>query len=253
MGRGEFLIIMQRGKGMLIISILLNAVLLVGCVFLFFHFDGPKKLAAKFASGSGRYHQDMKVYHAQCSMFESLPAQKSAVVFLGNSILAGYAWHEAFPGLKVINRAIGGDGTSGVINRMDEILRHEPVMLILGGIGRSDIVFGLSMDSIMNNYDKIIKTAAARCKGIQVVMLSEIPWRSDILKSEPFNNNNIRELNGRIIDYARRNKCAFVDFAALVTDKSGNLDTAFTSDGVHPNTAAYIKLKNALDPIINHH
>ena len=236
-------------KAVFFVSLALNACLFLGCMFLFVHFDGPQKLKEKFSPKKALSNWEMNSYLSQCSIFSMLPQRRGTVVFIGNSILANCPWYELFGSAQIQNRAIGGDGTEGVLKRLDEILRHDPAMLVLG-IGRSDIVFGLSYDSIIHNINSIVSAAKQRNTNVDIVMLSEMPWRPDVVASRLFKNANVHELNRRIKRYAEENKLHFVDFASLVSTSDGALDTAYTFDGVHPNGAALMKLKIALDPFV---
>jgi lysophospholipase L1-like esterase len=191
----------------------------------------------------------MLVYNAQRELFNILPPRYNAVVFIGNSVLAGCPWNELFDSEKIVNRAIGGDGTNGVLARLDDILKTNPSMLIIS-LGRSDIVFGLSQDSIMHNIDAIVAQARTHRPDTKIVLLSEIPWRPDIVASRPYNNKNVHALNTLVKQYADARQLPFVDFADMVSDSAGDLDSAYSVDGVHPNASAYAKLKTALDPYV---
>src|SRR5688572_21180522 len=73
-------------------------------------------------------------YQQRVTHFKSLPNTKGDIVFIGNSITDGGEWNELFNDLKIKNRGISGDVSTGVLHRMDEIAQRKPakVFLLIG-------------------------------------------------------------------------------------------------------------------------
>src|SRR5690606_18870686 len=84
------------------------------------------------------------------SFAESLPVEKDAIVFFGNSITDGAQWAEVFQSPKVLSRGFSGDITAGVLNRLQDIVQRKPAKLFLL-IGTNDLARGISADSILKN------------------------------------------------------------------------------------------------------
>jgi hypothetical protein len=89
-------------------------------------------------------------YHQRVSLFRDLPQTKSDIIFLGNSITDGGEWTEMFADLKVKNRGISGDNTTGVLNRLDEVYNRLPGKVFLL-IGINDLARNVSPDSLVKN------------------------------------------------------------------------------------------------------
>ena len=111
-------------KRMLIgLSVLLNVVVIVAAVTLY---ASPMSVLRMFLGDFVALS-----YERWTSQFEHLEIQAGDVVFLGDSITEGGAWDELFPGVPVRNRGIGGDTTSGVLDRLDQITRGRPAKVFL--------------------------------------------------------------------------------------------------------------------------
>jgi len=55
---------------------------------------------------------------------------------------------------KVLNSGIEGDITSGVLARLDEVIRHQPAKLFIC-IGTNDLARGIAVPSIIIAYELI--------------------------------------------------------------------------------------------------
>src|SRR5699024_8845969 len=70
-------------------------------------------------------------YHQRATQFEDLPKTEDQIVFLGNSITDGGNWSELFQDDKIINRGINADITTGVLNRLKEVVNRKPKKVFL--------------------------------------------------------------------------------------------------------------------------
>lgn len=107
---------------------------------------------------------------------------KNTVVFLGDSITAGYGVEseQAFPyligeywktnniSLRAVNEGISGDTTSGVLARLDNILTDDVYMVFLE-IGANDAFAKTDVQEIKGNLKTIIERTKAR--GIKVAIM----------------------------------------------------------------------------------
>src|ERR1022692_2171298 len=97
---------------------------------------------------------------ARREMHATLPTpDMRPVVFLGDSITAAFEWGESFAGsTPVLNRGIGGDTTLGVLERIADVSRLNPVAVFLM-IGTNDpqMLAYVPKDTLAN-CRQIIKT-----------------------------------------------------------------------------------------------
>ena len=69
------------------------------------------------------------IHERSVSQFEVISVQPGDTVFLGDSIAEGGSWLELFPQSNVRNRGIGGDFTTGVIARLNQITDGQPAQI----------------------------------------------------------------------------------------------------------------------------
>jgi acyl-CoA thioesterase-1 len=181
----------------------------------------------------------------------SLPA----VVFLGDSLTAGYqlAISEALPArieqrfrpagleLRVVNAGRSGDTSAGGLARLDWYLRPEVgLAALVVNLGSNDALRGLPLDQLEENLTRIIeKTKAARPQApIFLVQLEMFP-------------NLGRRFTG---DYrAIFPRVAVKTGATLLPFPIGEVvldPTISLGDGVHPNAAGVERLADAMWPAL---
>lgn len=113
---------------------------------------------------------------------EGVVDERPLVVFLGDSLTAGYGLDEeqSFPSLvearlaaterpvKVVNAGISGDTTAGGLNRVDWLLRQQPDILVVC-LGANDGLRGVELGSSEENLRQIVTKAQA--EGVQVLLV----------------------------------------------------------------------------------
>lgn len=121
------------------------------------------------------------------SGFNSLgAAEPHTVVFLGDSITAGYGLDnpgaEAYPALiqekiraaslpwRVVNAGISGDTTAGGLRRLDWILRQQVDVLVVA-LGGNDGLRGIDPKVTRDNLQAIIDRARLKQPAIRIVLV----------------------------------------------------------------------------------
>lgn len=173
------------------------------------------------------------------------------LVFLGDSLTAGYGLSEAeaFPALvgegldaagrsvRIVNAGISGDTTAGGLARIDWLLSQAPGVMIVG-LGANDGLRGLSLDQTEKNLGEIIRRCLAA--GADVLLLGmKIPPSYG-----PEYSDGFMELFGRLAD---RHDVALVPFllAGVAADPALN-----QGDGIHPNAAGQRLLARNVIPYL---
>src|SRR5687767_7554064 len=104
------------------------------------------------------------------------------VVFLGDSLTAGYGLPEdqAYPALldrrldakgtpvRVLNAGVSGDTTAGGLSRLDWLLKQKPQVLVVG-LGANDGLRGLELEATKRNLRDIV--GRAKASGVRVLLL----------------------------------------------------------------------------------
>ena len=171
------------------------------------------------------------------SQFDLLSVQPGDVVFLGDSIARGGSWHEWFPRSPVRNRGIGGDTTSGVLNRLHQVTSGKPSRVFLL-IGTNDVMLGESDATIVQNIAAIVERFARESPGTQLFVQSILPrgggYRDRI---EALN----RKIRGVIGDGAE-----WIDLYPLLLDEDGSIANRYSNDELHLLGAGYTVWRDAI-------
>jgi acyl-CoA thioesterase-1 len=137
------------------------------------------------ATVSGRYSPFLKAVGAVIGMVVLVvsAANGQRIVFLGDSLTAGYGLDPAFayPALvertagerglsvTVVNAGLSGDTSAGGRRRVDWILR-EPADILFVALGGNDALRGLPPKETRANLLSIILRARERVPGIRVIL-----------------------------------------------------------------------------------
>jgi len=167
-------------------------------------------------------------------------ADEDRVVFMGDSITAGWKLAESFPGKPYVNRGISGETSPQMLVRFrqDVIDLHPKVVVILAGT--NDIAGNTGPMTPEQSEDNLASMAdLATANGIRVVLCSvlpsfDFPW-SPGQQPAP----KIAALNDWIKAYATQKRYPYVDYYAAMKDDRGGLPATLSRDGVHPLPAGY--------------
>lgn len=146
------------------------------------------------------------------SQFELLPVERGDVVFLGDSITLGGRWHELFPGVPVRNRGIGGDTTTGVLDRLEPIARGQPGQLFLA-IGTNDLFIGTPPQQIAAGVLEIVERVERASPDTEVFVQSVLPRAAEWAE-------RVEELNVLLEQVAKQAGATWIDLYPHFLDES---------------------------------
>ena len=169
-------------------------------------------------------------------------AQKSWVVFMGNSITQNWASMdpEFFTSHNYLGRGISGQTSPQMLLRFrQDVIDLSPKAVVILA-GTNDIAGNTgpsSVEMIMDNIESMVQLAQAN--DIEVVLCSVLPanrygWAPDVKPAD-----TIIELNRQIKAYAEANRIVYVDFYTPLVDDQKGLNDAYGRDGVHPTIDGY--------------
>ena len=165
-------------------------------------------------------------------------SQEPLVIFLGDSLTAGYGLpaDEAYPALvakslrgrgrpaRVVNAGVSGDTTTGGLDRVALLMEQKPSVLVVG-LGANDALRGQPVDRIEANLRAIVKSGKAG--GARVVLVGmRIPTNYGPDYTEAF-----AEI------YARVAKSEGVDLMPFLLEGVAGHPELNQDDGIHPNRA----------------
>lgn len=174
-------------------------------------------------------------------------AQRPRIVFLGDSLSAGYgvAKEQSIPSLiqrhldaegynyEVVNHGVSGDTSAGGVSRLEWSLTGD-VRILVVELGGNDGLRGLPVETTKQNISQIIATAKRR--GVQVLLTGmEAPPSYGPLYTSQF-----RQL---FRDLAREHDVAFMPF--FLEGVAGN-PALNQSDGIHPNPDGAVLVEQAV-------
>src|SRR5687768_4651192 len=90
-------------------------------------------------------------------LFEVLPADTNAVVFLGNSLTQYFELAEFFPGKRVKNRGIHGDMLEKALRRLGPIVATKPEKIFIE-LGVNDAEQNVPIDRFLLLYGRLLDT-----------------------------------------------------------------------------------------------
>lgn len=180
---------------------------------------------------TGNTNKASPKYLHKKSFFETFGQKEYDIVFIGDSITDGAEWEDMFPKYKIANRGIGGDTTSGILNRMDSILSTQASKAFIM-VGINDFNRGDSVDTVFNNYKKIIEIL--KINGLKVYIQSTILGGNRVSGL----NEKINSLNSKLKVLSEKNNLTYINLNNNLSE-NGLLSTAFTLDDVHLNGEGY--------------
>lgn len=190
-------------------------------------------------------------YHQRVSQFKLLPNIKPDVVFLGNSITDGGNWSELFPKLKILNRGINGDVTTGVLNRLEEVANRHPKKLFLL-IGTNDLARGVKKEVVLRHIYKIIALLKVHSSETQIYVQSIFPVNEEpqLFLNHANNTAEIEYINAQLQKEADDVGYTYIDIFTYLKNEKGEMNLEYSNDGLHLLGKGYILWKDLISPYV---
>lgn len=160
------------------------------------------------------------------------PHAVADIVMLGDSLIDWGRWNKLLPELRILNRGVAGETSSGVLERMEEVIERQPKIVFLM-IGTNDLTHGIPIDTVVANICRIIRWL----RGASVVPIAH----SIVYRAPPSDwklNEVIAEVNDRLTALCEQEEVRFLDLNNLLAP-DGLLLKEMTSDGLHLTPIAY--------------
>ncbi|MES1241103.1 MAG: arylesterase [Acidobacteriota bacterium] len=173
------------------------------------------------------------------------------VVFLGDSLTAGYGLEEsqAYPTLvkaslekaghpvRMVNAGVSGDTTAGGLARLDWLLSQKPDVVVVG-LGGNDGLRGLPLAEIEKNLREIVRRSKA--SGARVLLLGmQIPP-----------NYGPEYAKGFAEIYPRIAKEMDVPLVPFLLEGVGGVARLNQADGIHPTAEGQVKVAATVTPYL---
>jgi len=174
---------------------------------------------------------------------------QGAVVFAGDSLIAGYNVRAAFPDLPVVNRGIGGDVTRGLLFRFKEdVVDLNPQAVVLC-IGTNDLSCHANPGVALSNITEMI-SQLTEANPKQPIVLISLPPR-DVVDA-PLKEGALQKFNDGLRELAEgKENIAVVDvFTPLADDAGKPKPELFDARKIHPNADGYAKWTELIKPAL---
>jgi len=186
-------------------------------------------------------------YYQRVSQFEAENENLKNVVLVGDSITEGFNVKTYFPGQRVLNRGIGGDGVGigkiGVLRRLDNSIFNCNPSHIFIMIGINDIGGSRTTEELIGAYREILNRVQIRLPDVLVYIESVLPCRDKFADRNP----KVLDYNKQLKRLAAQYGYNYLDLHTLMKDSTGQLKEEFSSDGIHLTPAAYQVWKKEID------
>jgi lysophospholipase L1-like esterase len=180
-------------------------------------------------------------YALRLAKFKSEKVMTGKILFAGNSITEGGNWRKLLKDSTVINRGISGDNSFGLLQRLDEIVRHKPSSIFLL-IGINDLSKNIPNDRIIENIFFIVSKIHAFSPKTKIFVHSLLPVNPSVqgFLKQFAKQESILEINGQLKKYSDIMKFTYVDIHKQFLAKGDVLDVRYTKDGLHLNSVGYV-------------
>lgn len=186
-----------------------------------------------------------KYYDSKCQSYsvQNVNLAKGQIVFIGDSITDLYILDDHYADLPLAcyNRGIGGDTTSGVLDRLQVSLYDLAPSAVVLMIGTNDINGYLEEKDILERYAQIIDGIRANLPDAQLYCMSIIPQNEQI---EEYSHIRIADttpyimrVNAEICRLAEEKGAVYLDLFSLIADEENHLIREYSDDGLHLNPA----------------
>lgn len=194
-----------------------------------------------------------EAYRAQRrALFEALPVGRGDIVFVGNSITDNCEWAELFPDRRVKNRGIGTDRAQWLAERIDPIAAGHPRKLFLM-IGTNDLAAGRMPDEIVTDIGRacaLLRAGSPRTK-IYVQSILLVNGRAFAKFPKHYARADaIVETNRLLEALCAERGFVYVDVYSSLVDTNGDLNAAYTNDGLHLMGMGYLVWRDVLKPYV---
>lgn len=171
---------------------------------------------------------------------------KGKTVFVGSSLMEMFPVQHWAGDTVVYNRGIGGYRTTDLLPILDVCVYDLEPEKVFINIGTNDLSDGhVSLDTLMENYDRIITGIEERLPKAKIYMMAYYPINYEAADEamKPClrirTNEKITIANERVRELAVRHGQRYIDVNGPLKDEKGNLRAEYTIEGMHIKPEGY--------------
>ena len=168
-------------------------------------------------------------------------------LFLGDSITDFYDLDKYYEGLPVVNSGIDGNDTQDILDDMENrVYQYNPSKVFLL-IGTNDIDHGDSLDSIVDNIEKILLEIRENRPYAELYLESIYPVMEGEKAVNSRTNEKIMTINDKLEEFCKKEQITYIDMFDLLVDSSSEkvqINPKYTKDGLHLSDEGYDVVTN---------
>lgn len=229
-------------KRWLISSIILNILLIIG-IGLYLINRNERNII--YSQKEAAFNNFGNYYKTKRSIFNIMPDDSTAIIFLGDSHINNNNWSELINKSNIKNRGIGGENLPGLLNRIDDVIEEKPIKIFIM-IGINDLAQGYSVSTILSNYKKLLTIFQQRSPGSKVYIHSLLP----VLNFNNVDKKEVIEVNQGLLTLSNKLNITFINLYDNYVDDSNNLKSVYTYDGLHLNGQGYLNWVKIIKPYL---
>jgi lysophospholipase L1-like esterase len=161
------------------------------------------------------------------------------IVFLGDSLTESFDLQKHFGRNDLRNRGMSGNLTEHVLYRLEEIVIARPAKVFLM-IGINDIYQGATTEHILSNINLILDQFSTEAPETNVIVQSILPVNEEKLLIDKSVNTMVYQTNLKLKSLCSNKKLIFLDIHPDFLNNNGQMNEAYTYDGVHLSEQGYI-------------
>jgi lysophospholipase L1-like esterase len=166
------------------------------------------------------------------------------IVLFGDSQIANWPVSTSFGALPVLNRGVGGDWAVNATTRFkQEVIPLNPSIVVIL-IGTNDVAHQQPVELVLSSIRAMV--SGARERGATVIVCSLLPARGEAARVRP--NDQLKQLNSKLQKLAAEQGASYSDLYSALADNQGELPAVFSDDGLHLNSAGYLRITSVLLP-----
>lgn len=179
-------------------------------------------------------------YALQTNLYRLYAPRPVSIVMLGDSLMSHIDWHELLGRDDVVSRAIAGDTTSGVLQRLDEVIDLHPRRVVVM-LGINDFIGGRDALEVYANYQRILdRLLTNRITPLIVTTLPLATWHPQANDINP----QIDQLNTWLFIYSVAHRLTLIDLHRVIIAHPDY----FAADGLHLTAPAYAIWRDLFKP-----
>ncbi len=177
------------------------------------------------------------------------------MVFIANSIIHFWggqprtkrvveeeSWKTLFTPLGMRNQAYGWDRIENVLWRVyhGELDGFEANKIFIM-IGTNNLHLNTD-EEILEGLDMLLNAIKIRQPKAEIILMGLLPRRD--------NEQRVANLNFELARLSANQQVKYADIGAIFLEKDSKINESLFSDGLHPNGAGYVKMREALKPLV---